>query len=100
MNYVHRSGYNLLQTDADGIINPDILSIVHTAKGHSIDSKQILPQQFILRFQKGSAISRYGAHTAVLGSSAKSRHSYMVPRATFRKTTPHNYPLGSHMNSD
>ena len=100
MNYGHRTGYNLLPTDADGIISPDILSIVHTAKGYSIYSKQILPQQHILRFQKGSAVSRNEAHTPVSCNSAKSRPSYMVPRAAFRKTKPHNYPMGSKMNSD
>ncbi len=33
MNYGHRTGYNLLPADADGIISPDILLIVHKAKG-------------------------------------------------------------------
>ena len=59
MKYGHWTGNNLLPTDADGIINPDIHCIVHKAKGDSIYSKQILLQMHILRFQKGSSISRY-----------------------------------------
>ncbi len=59
MNYGHRTGYNLLRADADGINNSDILLIVHKAKGKLIYLKQFLPQLHILRFQKGSSISRY-----------------------------------------
>ncbi len=99
MNYGHWTGCNLLQTDADGIISPDILFIVHKAKVNSIYIKQSLPQQHIIRFQKGSAISLYWAFTAVLCSSP-TRHSYLVPRAALRKMTSQNYPMGSKMNSD
>ena len=56
----HWTGYNLLPTYADGIISPDILSIVHKMKSKTPYSKQIVPQLHILRaFQKGSANSRY-----------------------------------------
>ncbi len=40
MNYGHRTGYNLLRADAEGIISPDILLIVHKAKGKLIYLKQ------------------------------------------------------------
>ena len=70
MNYGHWTGYNLLPTDADGIISPDILFIVHKAKGKFIYSKQIPQKLHIIWFQKGSAIIRYWAYTAVLCSSA------------------------------
>ncbi len=33
MNFSHCTGYNLPPTDADGIISPDIINIVHLAKG-------------------------------------------------------------------
>ena len=33
MSYGHGTGCNLLPADADGIISPDILLIVHQAKG-------------------------------------------------------------------
>ena len=59
MDYGHRTGCNLLQTDADGIISPDILFIVHKAMVNSIYMQQSLPQLHIIRFQKGSAISLY-----------------------------------------
>ncbi len=59
MNYGHRIGYNLLPADSDGIISPDILLIAHKAKDKSIYLKQCLQQLHIIRFQKGSAISRY-----------------------------------------
>ena len=36
MNYGHRTGYNLLPTDAGGINRPDMVSIVHKAKGEYI----------------------------------------------------------------
>ena len=58
MNYSHLTGYNLLPTDADGIISPDIVSIVHMAKGYLIFAKPILPKLHIIRFQKGSADSQ------------------------------------------
>ena len=58
MNYGHLTGHNLLSTDADGIISPDILFIVHKAKGNSIYSKPFLSQLHILRFLKAIAISR------------------------------------------
>ena len=57
MNYGNWTGCNFRQTDADGIISPDILFIVHKAKDKSIYLKQILPQLHIIRFQKDSAIS-------------------------------------------
>ncbi len=100
MNYGHRTGSNLLQTDADGIISPDILFIVHKAKVSSIYLMRIKPQLHIIRFQKGSASSLYCAYSAVLCSSAHNRHSYLVPRAALRKMTSQNYPMGSKMNSD
>jgi hypothetical protein len=100
MNYGHRTGYNLLPTDADGSISPDILSMVHKAKDNFINSKQPLPKLNILRFQKGSAISQYAAYTAVLCSSDQTGHSYLVSRAALRKMAPQNYPMGSKMNSD
>ncbi len=59
MNYGHGTGYNLLPTDADGIISPDTFLIVHKAKGTSIYLKQIPPQQHIILLQKGSANCRY-----------------------------------------
>ncbi len=59
MNYGHRIGYNLLPADSDDINSPDILFIVHKAKGMSIYLKQFLPQLHFIRFQKGSSISRY-----------------------------------------
>ncbi len=73
IKYGHWSGCNLLPTDADGIISPDILCMVHTTKDMSIYSNQFLPQLHIIRFQKGtgSAISRYWAYEAVLCSSAQ-----------------------------
>ena len=52
MSYSHWTGYNLLPTDADGIINPDILFIVHKAKGKFIFLKRMFPELHILRFQK------------------------------------------------
>jgi hypothetical protein len=33
MNDGHRTGYNLMHTDADDIISPDIFFIVHKTKG-------------------------------------------------------------------
>ncbi len=59
MNYGHSIGYSLLHTDADGIISPDLLFVVHMAKGWSIYLKQIRSQLHIIRFQKGSVILRY-----------------------------------------
>ena len=61
MNYGHWTDCVLLPADADGIITPDILFIVHKAKVKSVYLKQFLPQLHIIRFQKGSAISRYWA---------------------------------------
>ena len=58
MNYGHWTGDNLLYADADGVVSPDIFSIVHKAMSNSIYSKQFLLKLYILRFQKGSAISR------------------------------------------
>ena len=100
MNYGHWTGCNLLQTDADGIISPDILLIVHKAKGKSIYLKEILPQRQIKWFQKGSVISRNWVNTAVLCGIAQTWHSYLVPRAALRKMTSRNCPMGSNMNSD
>ncbi len=100
MIYGHWTDYNLLPTDAYGINSPDILSIVHKEEFKTIYSKQILPQLRIIRPQKGSAISRYGAHTAVFCSSAHTRHTYLVPRAALDKRTSQNYPMGSKGNSD
>ena len=100
MNYGHWTGCNLLPADADGIISPDILYIVHKAKGKSVYLKQILPQLHIVRFQKGNAISRYCAYTFALCSSAQTRYTYLVPRAAARKMTSQNHPMGSKMNSD
>ena len=100
MNYGHWTGCNLLQTDADGIISPDILFIVHKAKVQSIYLKQILPQLHIIWFRKGSASSRYWAYADVLRSSTHTRHSYLVPRAALRKMTSSNYPMGSKKKSD
>ena len=85
------------------MISPDILCMVHKTKGKFIYSKPFLPQLDIIRFQKGSAISRYWAYEAVLCNSAQCsqiRHSYLVPRAALRKMTSQNYPMGSKMNSD
>ena len=59
MNYGHLTCYNLLPTDADRSISPDILSMVHKAKDNFIYSKQMLSKLRILRFQKGSAISLF-----------------------------------------
>ncbi len=41
MNYGHWTGYNLLPTDADGIIDTHIRFIVLKMKSDSIYSKQI-----------------------------------------------------------
>jgi hypothetical protein len=65
MNFSHYTGSNLPPTDADGIISPDIVNIVHLAKGKLIFIKPILTQLHIIRFQKGSAHSQYWAYTAV-----------------------------------
>ena len=100
MKYGPLTGYNLLPPDAGNIISPDIHSGVHKAKGKSIYLKQILPQLHIIRFQKGSAISRYFAYTAAICSSAQTGHSYLVPRAALHKMTSQNCPMGSKMNSD
>ena len=70
MNVSHCTGYNLPPTDTDGIISPDIVNIVHPAKGLLIFSKPILPQLHIIRFQKGSAHSQYCAYTAVYYTAA------------------------------
>ena len=94
------TGCNLLQTDAGGIISPDIIFIVHKAKVNFIYMQQSLPQLHIIRFQKGSASSLYWAYAAVVCSSAHKRHSYLVPRAALCKMTSQNYPMGSKMNSD
>ena len=100
MNYGHWSSFKLLPIDPEGINSPDIFWIVHKTKGKSIYSKQFLSQLHIIRFQKGSAISRYFAYTVVLCSSAQTKHSYLVSRAALRKMTSQNYPMGSKMNSD
>ena len=42
-NYSHLTGYNLLPTDADGIISPDIFSMVHKTMVKIVYSKQFLP---------------------------------------------------------
>ena len=52
MNYGHWTGDNLLSNYADGIISPDILSIVHKAMINSIYSKPFLLKLHILRFLK------------------------------------------------
>ena len=79
-NYGHWTGCNLLPTDSDGIISPDIICMVHKTKGKSIYSKQFFAQLHIIRFQKGSAISRYWVYKVVLYCSAQTRHSYLFPR--------------------
>ena len=58
-NYGQRTGCNLLPKVADGIVSPEIHLMVHKAHGKFIYLKQILPQLHIIRFQKGSSISRY-----------------------------------------
>ena len=100
MNYCHWTGCNLLPTNSDGIVSPDIIWIVHKTKGKIIYSKQFLPQLHIIRFQKGSAIYRYWAYTAAFCSSALTRHSNLVTRAALRKMTSQKYHKGSKMNSD
>jgi hypothetical protein len=51
----------------DGIISPDILSIVNDKKSKTPYSKQIAPQLHILRaFQKGSANSRFPVSLACI----------------------------------
>ncbi len=62
MNYSLLSGYNLPPTDADGKVGPDIVFIVRQAMVKIVYSKQFLKLLHILRFQKGSVISRYGAY--------------------------------------
>jgi hypothetical protein len=95
----HLTGYNLLPTYADGIISPDILSIVHKMKYKTTYLKQIVPQQHILRaFQRVSANSRYTER--ILCRNDQTRHSYLVPRAALRKMTPQNVPIGPKVNSD
>ena len=100
MNYGHWTGCNLQPTDADGKVSPNIPCIVHKMKVNSIYWKQSLPWLHIIRFQKGSAISRYWAYTAALSSSTQTRYSFLVSRAALRKMTSQNYPMGSKMNSD
>ncbi len=95
MNYGHWTDYNLLPTDADGSISPDILSMVHKAKDNFICSKQPLPKLHILRFQKGNAITQYTAYTAVLCSSDQTGHLFLVPRAALCKMATQNYIMGS-----
>ena len=99
MNYGLWTVYNLLPTDADGIVSPDILIIVHDTKGEFIHLKEFIQQLHIIRFKIGSAISRFWAYTDVLWSSAQTKHSYMVPRAALRKMTSQNYHMGSKINS-
>jgi len=81
-------------------MSPDILSMVHKAMVEFVYSKQLLQQLHMLRFQKCNTISRYGAYTAVLYSSAQTRHSYMVPRAALRKRTSQNHPIRPNVTSD
>ena len=100
MNYSKWTVCNLPSTDANGLTSPDILFIVNVAIAQFNYSKQILSQQRIIRFQKGSAIARYWAYTAVLCSSAHTRHSNLVPRAALRKMTSQNYTMVSKINSD
>ena len=99
-NYGHLTGCNILPTDADGLMSPDSLSMVHLTMVEFVYSKQFNPQLHILRFQKGNTISRYGAYTTVLCSSAQTRHSYLVPREALRKRTSQNHPIGPNVTSD
>ena len=94
MNYGHWTGCNLLQTDAGGIISPDILFIVHKAKVNSIYMKQSLPQLHIIRFQKDSAISLYWAYTAVLCSSAQPGTHPWFPEQLSEKWRRRTIPWG------
>ena len=100
MNYGHWTGCNWLATDADGIISPDIIFMVHKAKRKLIYSKQIPPKLHIIWFQKGSAIIRYWAYTAVLFSSAQTRYSNAIPRKALRKITSQNDSMGFKVDSD
>ncbi len=50
MIYGHWTGYNLLPSDADGKIRPDIISMMRQVKGKFIYSKPVLPQLQILLF--------------------------------------------------
>ena len=94
MNYGHWTGCNLLQTDAGGIISPDILFIVHKAKVNSIYMQQSLPQLHIIRFQKDSAISLYWAYTAVLCSSARPGTHPWFPEQLSAKWRRRTIPWG------
>ena len=94
MNYGHWNGCNLLQTDADGIISPDILFIVHKAKVNSIYMQQSLPQLHMIRFQKGSASSLNWAYTAVLWSSAQPGTHTWFPEQLSAKWRRRTIPWG------
>ena len=45
MNYGHSTGYNLLPTYADGIISPDILSMVHKMKSEAMKPMKVAPKR-------------------------------------------------------